>query len=467
MILLVILLFWGIALHATMSRDRSRLIYLFFVSLSFGSFAVVPTALTGGLTFTPTPIVALLILARCLMARGGTDRLLTVACSGRRMLALTLFWLVSFLVTLFMPRIMAGRVTIIPFRGEMLGEMPLFPTLQNVSQFAYLTISILLSIALAVFLRPVPMRRHCARALCLGSAVAILTGALDFASSYVPIKPLLEPFRTATYALLVSHEVLGTKRIVGLMPEASAYGTLCVGLISLLYFSRHAITDAWFRDRATPALLLGLLVATWLSTSTTAYVALGLLVCLAGLEWVWRATTAHRHSLARKGLALELGLAVAGMALVCGTLLAAPHLFDPLFRMFDRIVVQKSSSSSFHERGLWTAVSWNAMVDTGGIGVGVGSTRASNSIVGVISSTGVAGGLLYFGFIAQTLLRSTSKSDPEAALLLSAMRWSFLPIFATGVMIGISADFGPFLAYLYGVSAATAAMGSIGRRVAA
>ena len=105
---------------------------------------------------------------------------------------------------------------------------------------------------------------------------------------------------------------------------------------------------------------------------------------------------------------------------------------------------------------MWTATSWHALVDSYGVGVGVGSTRASSSVVGVTSSTGFLGALLFYGFVAQTMTRRAKPRDPEGALVLSAVRWSFLPPFAISLMIGISADFGPMLAFLFGLSAAVA-----------
>ncbi|MER2509528.1 MAG: DUF1553 domain-containing protein, partial [Amaricoccus sp.] len=289
-----ILAFWALAAWAFFGPNGGRLIHAFFVSLPFGSFAVLSPGVTGGLTLTPTPMVALLILLRCLVRRGGLDALLTEALARRRMLLLFLFWVVAALITAFMPRVMAGRVDIIPFRGEMLGATPLRPTAQNVSQFAYLTISVFVAFAFAVLLRAPGMRQCALRALNLGALATVITGALDFASTWLPLTPLLDPFRTATYALLVTHEVLGAKRVVGLMPEASAFGSLAVGLLAMLWFFRRAIADRRLREVHAPVLMILLAVLVWRSTSTTAYVALGLLGLLAALEWCWRALAARR-----------------------------------------------------------------------------------------------------------------------------------------------------------------------------
>jgi len=55
---------FGIArLHFQGFKGASLLI---FCSMSFGSFAVIPPELTGGLSLTATPIVAVLIIFRAL-----------------------------------------------------------------------------------------------------------------------------------------------------------------------------------------------------------------------------------------------------------------------------------------------------------------------------------------------------------------------------------------------------------------
>lgn len=65
-----IALFWALALWGAFGKSHV-LLYLFFGSMSFGAFAVIPTELTGGLTLTPTPMLALLIIMRSMLAEGG------------------------------------------------------------------------------------------------------------------------------------------------------------------------------------------------------------------------------------------------------------------------------------------------------------------------------------------------------------------------------------------------------------
>ena len=91
------------------------------------------------------------------------------------------------------------------------------------------------------------MRQHALRALAFGGAVAVATGIVDLVTALLGAGPGLAPFRTASYALHVAHAIHGTKRVVGLMPEAAAFGLLCLGYLSLLYFFRRALPDGWLR----------------------------------------------------------------------------------------------------------------------------------------------------------------------------------------------------------------------------
>lgn len=454
--IVAILLFWLFALWGFISK-RPVLIYVFFASMSFGSFAVLPPPLTGGLTFTPTPIVAVLIIARYFLARGGVADFVVSALSPRRLLWLFLFWLVAALTTLFMPRLLAGAIQIIPMRGTGGGGWEwLQPTTQNISQLVYLTISVALVFAWSRWARSDDIRRHTLIALCVGGMFVLFTGVLDYASQYAPISPVLEPFRTATYALLTDVEVFDSKRVVGLMPEASSYGSLCITFLTAIYFFRRALPLGFLRRWIVPAELVLLLLFVWLSTSSAAYVGLVVFFGVAVGEWLWRAFTTERGTLLRRGLTLEFSLALTVLAAIVLTILVEPRILNPIVNMFNEAVLQKSRSASYEERSMWTAVSWQAALDSWGLGVGMGATRASNSAVALVSNIGFLGALLYFGFVFQSMTRRTPPNDDAATTLMNAVRWSWLPGFIVGLLAGTSADFGLFFAWLYGMSLAIA-----------
>jgi hypothetical protein len=76
--------------------------------------------------------------------------------------------------------------------------------------------------------------------------------------------------------------------------------------------------------------------------------------------------------------------------------------------VIDQAVFHKAGTDSYLERMSWSRISMAAFVQTGGYGLGLGSTRASSLAVAVVSSTGVIGALLLAGFLARGLLAPLS-----------------------------------------------------------
>lgn len=456
-----IVLFWTLALHGLFSR-KPMLVYLFFATMPVGAFAVIPTALTGGLTFTPTPVIALLLIARTFSDRDGPAAFLALALLPHRLMLLTLFWAAAAVTTLFMPRLFAGKVMVVPIRGIVSAAAPLQPSAQNVSQFAYLSIAILSVFAFARILRSADIRQHALKAMCLGGGIAVLTGLLDFASQFLPITPALEPFRTASYALLTDIEVLGGKRVVGLMPEASSYGGQCLAFLSALYFYRRAIADSRVREIYVPVVLCLLVVCAWLSTSTGAYVGVAVFFLVAALEWFLRINADERSgAVHRRTLGAETTAAVSLFILIGILAIVQPYIFDPVQSMVQRMILEKQESTSFTERGMWRTVATAALSATHGLGVGLGGTRSSSSVIAIFACTGIIGGLLFYGFVLQCLLRQVADRKPEQRILLSAFRFSFLPTFAISLMVG-DAIFGGLTAF--GLGLATALSGQTNPR---
>jgi hypothetical protein len=415
----------------------------------------VPTSATGGLTLTPTTVAALLLIARRLGSARGLARAIDAALKPSAALLLSMFWLVAGVATLFMPRFFAGRVAVV---NVALAEvMPLRPTAQNVSQFVYISISVLVVLAFADLLRTASARWHALRALCLGAAVTVVTGFIDFLSQYLPMEGLLDPLRTANYALLTTDEILDSKRVVGLMPEASSFGCLVLAFLASLYFFRRAMPAGRLRERVVPPLMVALLLLGWLSTSSAAYLGLGAFGAVAVAHWCWRARAPGRDADLRHGLAGELKWSVVVLWMLALAAVARPGLFDPVVRMLDMMVLQKTATASYEERSMWTRVSWEALRATHGMGVGLGGTRASNSAVALASNAGLAGAACYFLFVFQCLfLRRVARPDTQDRALRSALRWSFVPSFLASLTIGSTSDFGVFNAFLYALSIALA-----------
>lgn len=458
---LPLLIYWSFALWGLGSR-KPVLLVLLFVCFSFGSFTVMPPALTGGLTFLPVTMTALLICFKeFILYRSGLERMAGVI--SRPGMLLFLFWLVTLFVTIFIPRLMAGEIIVVPMRGSgiLMETALLAPSRQNISQMANITISVFTVFALFQMLQRPGMIAVFLKALFIGGATLVITGSLDLATSYVPgVGFLLEPFRTATYALLTEDTLRdGTRRIVGLMPEASSYGSFCISFMSFIYFLRPGLTDANLQRKAL-WLCAGLGLFAGLSTSSAAYVGLGVFSILASVEWLGRALGARRSARAGGRLIRLEALGIfAVLTVVCPLLVIYPALLDPVLTRIDVMVLQKGNTTSYLERNMWTWTSLEALWDSYLIGVGVGSTRASNGFVALFSTTGLLGLLLYYGFVLILLLRKIPEHTPPLArAIITAARLSFWPSFAITFLIGTLADFGAMGALRWAVIMAGFAM---------
>jgi len=443
-------LFWMLAIWAFLSRGPA-LLYLFFASMPFGAFAAVPTVFTAGLTFTATPLVCVLLILRTFLARDGLDSFVQNAISAKRLGLLFGFWIVAILATIFLPRLFADTVAVMPMRDIKGGVKMVAPSAQNVSQAIYVSISILTVFAFAKILRSPVDRQHALKAMLFGGAVTVLTGLVDFASQYVPLEPLLAVFRTASYSLAVDVEVLGSKRVVGLMPEASAFGEIVLGFLCGLVFFRRAIGNARLRKVYAPVVILLLCLCVYLSTSSGTYVGFALLVVLVAAEAALRAFTGGQsRRFHRQDLTGELGLVLVLFVLAVLCVMFVPVVTESVYALVDRMVLSKTETGSFEERGMWRALAVESVFASNGLGIGLGSTRASSSLAAIFSGTGILGGMLYLTFVLQSLLRKSSHLDLEGQFMLTAFRFSFIPPFVVSLMVGGS-DFGPMMAFGFGM----------------
>lgn len=95
----VIGLFW-ILLGTAYVNGGKYLLYIFFSSMPFGAFAVIPPALTAGLTFTATPSSPL-HWRHDIGNRNGAAYLLTSATDFRKLGLVSLFYAIALVVTFF------------------------------------------------------------------------------------------------------------------------------------------------------------------------------------------------------------------------------------------------------------------------------------------------------------------------------------------------------------------------------
>jgi hypothetical protein len=89
-----------------------------------------------------------------------------------------------------------------------------------------------------------------------------------------------------------------------------------------------------------------------------------------------------------------LVLVLIGFAAAVGIHLYNEKALEPLWRLLDTMVFDKASSASAQERAYFNQRSLENLSDTAGLGIGIGSSRASSWIIAVISQLGIIGSIL-------------------------------------------------------------------------
>ncbi|MGH1422603.1 MAG: hypothetical protein ACRBEQ_12370 [Hyphomonas sp.] len=441
---LVLAIFWTALIYATLSRG-TLIIYLFFSSFAFGSLAMVPTQLIGGITFLPGPFAALGLLVWVLRKRGVSANLLSIAVSPRGMLGLLLFTFAAVASAVFLPRIFAGQVYIVPVRASDAGLHLLRPSAQNLTQAAYIIISFLTAIAVFAAVRLSP--RSIYSAMLVGGIVFIATGILDalFGNS-----SLLDPFRTASYALNTHHSIGGMERIVGLTPEASSFGTACMTMAGLLHFLRPGMELSRRQKGLVYCTTLGLLGMAIASASSTAIVMLGVFCLLAVISGFY-SFVIKKRAIGRKRVTAGLVIGAFSTAAAIFIVAFMPELIGPAFDIFEELILNKTTSKSFEGRSSWNSSAWAAFKDTYGLGVGLGGARTSSWPIAVLSNTGVFGAAFLTFFLIQIFAFHRNVSDARLQRAVNGAKLVLLLEFAGLTLSATQADFGLVSASVVGI----------------
>lgn len=440
--MIVLGIFWLLfVLAAIMPLQWS--LTLLFVSLAFGSMTVIP----GSINILPYVALSPLVVAKVILTTRDMTNLWDGLFNWRRLGLLTAFIVIAMIVTYSAPYLFRGA----PVMGLNSARLtPLGFGSGNVTQPLYLTMSFLLCVALYMLLLVPTGPAMLAKALLTGASMAVVSGLMDMVTAGTT---LLAPLRTASYAILEGAEVVNTRRVIGFNTEASSFGALSLSFASILIFVSPA---SWLSSRARwlqRGLIAALLTMTILSTSSSAY--LGLIVLV--LFYLFRLAlllVTPRTGGDRSQSALSLLALVMAVLLGAAYVVARPAVLDGPIAVVNNTLLEKSSSDSADERSSWNRVSLRGFSATGGYGVGVGSTRSSSWLVAVLSSTGVLGALLLSAFLARGLLVYLPRTDPVLRFSAIGVRYAFLIVLVPAAVAGTLVDFGIFNAFFFAVMAA-------------
>jgi hypothetical protein len=330
----------------------------------------------------------------------------------------------------------------------------------NFTQSGYVLLSVLTALAVALMADETNFVNFLLVGVLTGGAVCVATGLLDMVAGATGTEALLDPFRNAGYAYLTNADIASFKRVVGLTPEASAYGPICVQFAAAIAFLRPLYRKGRPHNLAT-VIAGALTIMALLSTSSTAYAGLAVLGLVYAVNLGRRASSSS--ALGGSELIWELlagfGLTVALLALF----VVRPELFDPLVQVVNEVVFNKTQTSSYVERSFWTTTAWNTVGSTWGLGIGLGSTRTSNWFAAVVSNTGVVGAAAMAMFLVQTFTRRAALRTAESNELMFALKLSIIPALAMAGVDSPGPDFGPWVATAFGAIAGLSFLGT-GRR---
>jgi hypothetical protein len=260
----------------------------------------------------------------------------------------------------------------------------------------------------------------------------------------------LDYFRTANYTFMTEGTVLDSRRVIGLTPEASAYGSMAGGFGAMLLFLRPVYPPHLWR-RYVPIAAWGCLGMAFMSKSSTAFVMIGITLALYLAYSAYRLTADNK--VIRK-TALGKGAMLVMLAVMCvPVLLFDSNIANYFLQTVDTLIFQKQYSSSYMERSFWTATAFDAFLASGGLGVGLGSVRTSNFFVNILASTGAIGGLFFGLFLAIIFTRSAPRDDQRANIMIQALKLTLLPLFAAAMLAGTTPDFGSFNGLIFGLIA--------------
>lgn len=434
------LLLWSFA------WPKERLLLLMIGASAFGSLAVLPPALVGGINILPSAAAALVLIGRSFLDRREGADLIKSAFNPAGMGLLTAFLAVAVVSAVFFPRLFAGQVVVLSMRGAL--PSPLGPTMGNISQLAYLLISFGVAVIFGFKSGERRFMDAFRSAFLIGGALMIASGVADWVTAAAGLGGLLAPFKTAEYVFMENNQVLGFRRVTGFMTEASAYGSSCVFFAAVLL--AFAPTYSTRSGRVAVHLLgLGLIGMAVVSTSSTAYVGLAVLTPLYILGVLRRIV--RNPGVGGDLLRWEVLVGFVLVLSVATVALFAPQVFVQPLAFIETLIFKKTQTTSYADRSAWNAVAMEALARTGGVGVGVGSARTSSWAVAVLTNTGVLGASLLAAFILLQLSRSTERLPELSREINAGAKIVLIVNMVTASLAGTTPDFGGGMGMMFGL----------------
>lgn len=312
------------------------------------------------------------------------------------------WWLLGFTVigvvgAIVWPRFFEGWVRALPSR-EGLGSgfvEPVRPVGTNYIQAFYLLCNFLL-FAVSAYLVQIGAvtRETMIKGVVSGAVISVTIGVYQLVAYHFGLPwPSGVINSNIGVAQLLDQTALGFKRMSSTFLEPSQMALHLLGVFGIVGLG---LRRKWLGGMVLAALMI--------STSSTAYFGLAILLI------IWTAL-----DLPARGLKV-LPIALAILVVVPGTLVV-DHLLTG-GRLAEGLIFRKFEGGSGESRLYADWLAMRTFFDSYGLGVGVGSARASSIFATLAATTGIPG-LLAFGAFVVAVLRGVGRSpdDRERALL--------------------------------------------------
>lgn len=213
-------------------------------------------------------------------------------------------------------------------------------------------------------------------------------------------------FTNAAYKISDGQAVGGGFRANGPFEEPSALGLACGGLLFFAYRHYRAQPTA-----GSAVMLIGVVVTLFVAASTGGFFGFALCGALIGYDvMTGRLRLLHRPSEMSSG---QWAMIAGAIGLVLLIMLVVATHSDIVRAMFQKVVLEKSGTSSFAERTNADLLGIKALIDSYGIGVGIGSHKANSLAAMLLSNTGLIGTICFVAFIAQIVVLGRTREGPR------------------------------------------------------
>lgn len=434
------------------STSRTAITWQVLFCLLGGAAALTLPAVGGASVTPPSAFLPFLVVAALRDSRRDGRAYITHVPISGLYLAGAVLWGAA--CAMILPRLFRGELQILNVdrysdSGGAAVLMPLGPVSGNITQSAYALGAVACFLAMKRLLAPPGRLEILQKAIILLSLLNCLSAAINLAQFHLGLPDILSYVRTGSYAQFGAYEAHGTglMRIAGTFPEASTFAYFTLPLFAFN-------STAWYvggRRKLTGFLAATSLCLLLVSTSSTAYAGLGAYLAILGLSLVWKLYASKRLPyLLPLAVLVTLTVSIVGAAFVFETKVAKQAI-----QIFNVSLANKLESESGIERSQWNAQAWENFLETYGLGLGIGSARASSFALVLLSNLGLVGTICYLGFVSRTLTLERGKARGPIQL---ACRNAFLAALIAACVSAAVFDLGA-LVYTFAAGATCVRLG--------